>query len=181
MSAQSRHRHNYFNPYPAAMSLTTSNKMQPNDYAISDDDDDDDGGGCSDRRIKHEINDTPVSPSSASKSNNNDNFFPYPRNWLEQWAQEGAQEIAQLDIHERTQRALLAEMAEDKIYELNEALERLLDEDTGEILDMDQARDIAQQTKSLQEQYRTLVKGGPSSMLQAMASLNDNNSSSDGM
>jgi hypothetical protein len=71
-------------------------------------------------------------------------------------------------------------MAEDKIYELNEALERLMDEDTGEILDLDQARDIVQQTRSLQEQYRTLVTGGPSSMLQAMASLNENRSRSDG-
>jgi hypothetical protein len=92
-------------------------------------------------------------------------------NWLERWAMEGAQKIAALDIQERTQRTLLAEMAEDKIYELNIDLEKLIDEDTGEISDIDKAKDIALQTRSLQEQYRLLVTGEPSSMLQAMASL----------
>jgi hypothetical protein len=118
--------------------------------------------------------------NQPNDNDDDDENEPSRKNWLEDWALEGAQKIAQLDIQERTQRALLAEMAEDKIYELNEALERLMDEDTGEILDLDQARDIVQQTRSLQEQYRTLVTGGPSSMLQAMASLNENRSRSDG-
>jgi hypothetical protein len=96
---------------------------------------------------------------------------PAAKNWLEEWALEGAKKIAQLDIQERTQRVMLAEMAEDKIYELNIALEELIDEETGEILDLVQAKDIAQQTRSLQIQYRALVTGGPSSMLQAIASL----------
>ncbi|KAL7568395.1 hypothetical protein ACA910_012115 [Epithemia clementina (nom. ined.)] len=106
------------------------------------------------------------SSSSAAKSN---------ENWLEDWAQEGAPKIAQLDIHQRTQRTRLAEMAEDKIYELHMALQKLVDEDTGEITDWVQAKDIALQTKSLQEQYRALVTGGPSTVLQAMASLEENN------
>jgi hypothetical protein len=100
-------------------------------------------------------------------------------NWLEEWAMEGAKKIAQMDIHERTQRALLAEMTEDKIYELNIALEELVDEDSGEIPPqaMPAAKEIAQQTRSLQLQYRDLVTGGPSTILQAMASLKSNDSS----
>lgn len=105
-------------------------------------------------------------------------------NWLEQWAQEGAQKIANLDIEERTQRTLFAEMAEDKIYELNLQLEELMDDETGQLKEEDEnsnsnikelAEDIALQTRSLQEQYRLLVTGEPSSMLQAMSSLKNSN------
>jgi hypothetical protein len=113
-------------------------------------------------------NDDDKTPKEAEKqdtSTNNNN------NWLEEWALEGAQKVAQLNIEERTQRALLAEMAEDKIYELSIELEKLIDEDTGEILDLVQAKEIARQTRSLQIQYRELVTGGPSSMLQAIESL----------
>jgi hypothetical protein len=103
-------------------------------------------------------------------------------NWLEQWAQEGAQKIANLDIEERTQRTLFAEMAEDKIYELNLQLEELMDDETGQLKEEEDnndsikelAEDIALQTRSLQEQYRLLVTGEPSSMLQAMSSLKNN-------
>ncbi|KAL3907488.1 MAG: hypothetical protein SGILL_008853 [Bacillariaceae sp.] len=97
--------------------------------------------------------------------------------WLEEWALEGAAKIAQLDLHERTQRAMLAEMAEDKIYENTVALEKLVDEDTGEITDA--AKDIALQMKSLQSQYKALVTGEESTMLKAMASLTERKSRSD--
>jgi hypothetical protein len=155
------------------VSVRTNGQKQSIDDGFDDD---------SERRSLHEKDDIAVSSlSSASNTTTSTSSTTYPsqsNNWLEDWALEGAVKIAQLNIHERTQRALLAEMAEDKIYELNEALERLIDEETGKILDLDQARDIAQQTRSLQEQYRALVTGGPSSMLQAMASLNENSSSS---
>ncbi|KAG7344157.1 hypothetical protein IV203_022165 [Nitzschia inconspicua] len=111
--------------------------------------------------------------ANVSKDPSNNKTTPQPTNWVEEWAMEGAKKIAALNVQERTQRTLLAEMAEDKIYELNIALEKLIDEDTGEILDLDQAKDIAFQTRSLQEQYRLLVTGEPSSMLQAMASLKE--------
>ena len=93
--------------------------------------------------------------------------------WLEEWALEGAEKIAQLDLHERTQRAMLAEMVEDKIYENSVALENLVDENTGEITDLEAAKEIAMQTRSLQRQYKALVTGEESTMLKAMASLKE--------
>jgi hypothetical protein len=93
--------------------------------------------------------------------------------WLEGWALEGARTIAHLDIHERTQRSMLAEKVEDRIYELTIALENLVDEATGTITDEDlpKAKEIAEETRSLQVEYRDLVTGAPSRMLNAVASL----------
>jgi hypothetical protein len=100
-------------------------------------------------------------------------------NWLEEWALEGASKIAKLDLHERTQRAMLAEMVEDKIYENSITLEKLLDEDTGEITDREAAKEIAMQTRSLQGQYKALVTGEDSTILKAMASLKETDSRND--
>ncbi|KAL3916139.1 MAG: hypothetical protein SGILL_005314 [Bacillariaceae sp.] len=108
-------------------------------------------------------------PSSSSSSSKQQQ----PDNWLEKWAIEGAAKIAKLDLNERTQRVMLAEMAEDKIYELTVALEKLVDEETGEISDMEAAKEIAEQSRSLQGQYKALVTGEESSVLNAMASLKE--------
>ena len=90
---------------------------------------------------------------------------------------EGARTIAHLDIQERTQRTLLAEKVEDRIFELTVALENLVNKVTGEIHvnDMPKARRIAEETKSLQVEYRDLVTGAPSTMLQALGSLKEYN------
>lgn len=94
-------------------------------------------------------------------------------NWLETWALEGSKKIASLDITERTQRALLAEMCEDEIYQLTIELEQLQDETTGEIWNMDRAKEIALQSRSLQQQYKDLVSGDPSSVLTTLLSLKE--------
>ena len=91
------------------------------------------------------------------------------QDWLEEWALEGAAKIAKLDLHERTQRAMLAEMVEDKIYDNTVALEKLVDEETGEITDIEEAKEIARQSQRLQGQYKALVTGEDSAMLNAMA------------
>lgn len=105
--------------------------------------------------------------SESQPSNDSDS------KWLEKWALEGAKTIAQLDIHERTQRSMLAEKVEDRIYELTVALEKLVDESTGQIHDKDlpKAKEIAEETRNLQVEYRDLVTGAPSTMLKAVASL----------
>jgi hypothetical protein len=97
--------------------------------------------------------------------------------WLEAWAVEGAEQIARLDIHERTQRSMLAEKVEDRIYELSILLEGLVDEGTGHIrpTDLPKAREMAEETKSLQVEYRDLVMGLPSTMLNAVESLRNYN------
>ena len=95
------------------------------------------------------------------------------QDWLEEWALEGAAKIAKMDLHERTQRAMLAEMVEDRIYDNTVALEKLVDEETGEITDVEEAKEIARQTRSLQSQYKALVTGADSPMLKAISSLKE--------
>lgn len=97
-------------------------------------------------------------------------------NWLESWALDGAKKIATLDINERAQRALLAEMCEDEIYQLTIELEQLVDETSGEISDMDRAREIAGQSRSLQKQYKDLVSGDPSTVLSTLTKLREGQS-----
>ena len=80
----------------------------------------------------------------------------------------GAEEIAKLDIQERTKRAMLAESVEDRIFELVDELEGLVKENNG-ILEGDareEAVELAKQTKALQIQYDDLVNGRPSSLLE---------------
>lgn len=115
--------------------------------------------------------DEELEPSSASEEEQD--------NWLEEWALKGAAKIAKLDIHERTQRAMLAEMVEDKIYQNTISLEKLVDDATGEITDIAAAKELATQTQSLQGQYKALVTGEQSTMLKAMASLKERKSRND--
>ena len=80
----------------------------------------------------------------------------------------GAEEIAKLDINERTKRAMIAEQVEDRIFEIVEELELLVEKNNG-ILEgevKEEAQQLALQTKSLQMQYDDLVNGRPSSLLE---------------
>mmetsp|Transcript_3011 Transcript_3011/g.6775 ORF Transcript_3011/g.6775 Transcript_3011/m.6775 type:complete len:117 (-) Transcript_3011:169-519(-) len=58
------------------------------------------------------------SDASDSTSDDGDDTTQQDNSWLETWALEGAEKIASLDINERTQRAMLAEICEDEIYQL---------------------------------------------------------------
>ena len=67
---------------------------------------------------------------------------------------------------------LAAEMAEDKIYELNDMLDKLVDDETGEISDIDQAQDLEalqlRLTKSARPEDQSLY-----SQLQKLIELED--------
>lgn len=89
-------------------------------------------------------------------------------NIMEMASLAGAEEIAKLDIQERTKRAMLAESVEDRIFELTDELESLVKENNG-VLEGDareEAVELAKQTKALQIQYDDLVNGRPSSLLE---------------
>ena len=101
---------------------------------------------------------------------------------LEELSRLGADKIAQLNVAERTARALLAEAVEDRIFELTEQLEALLGMSsiatttTVDVADIqaerrEQAVQLAQQTKVLKQQYEELVSGEPSSLLGALKDL----------
>lgn len=90
--------------------------------------------------------------------------------FLESSAQSGAPEVRKMSIQERTQRSMLAEVAEDRMLSLSDELELLLGEDG--LPKKDEYRDevvaLAQQIKASQEQYRALVNGEPSPLLDAL-------------
>lgn len=79
----------------------------------------------------------------------------------------GASKIAQMDINERTKRAMLAEAVENRIFQLQQELLELA-QTNGKF---SQAKKLAQQIKLAQEQYQELVSGDPSDMLRAFDSL----------
>jgi len=90
--------------------------------------------------------------------------------FLESSAESGAPEVRKMSIEERTQRAMLAEVAEDRMISLSDELEVLLGEDG--LPKKDEYRDevvaLAQQIKASQEQYRALVNGESSPLLNAL-------------
>ena len=88
---------------------------------------------------------------------------------MEELSRIGAAKIAALDVTERAKRALLAETIEDRIFDLTEQLEQLVGV-TGGVVD-ENIIDLAKQTKSLQLQYKELVSGEPSSLLQSLEDL----------
>ena len=69
-------------------------------------------------------------------------------NWLEEWALEGKDAVALMKTQERTQRVMLAQMTEDRIYEITKVLDTLVDQATGEIAEanMPKAEELAMQT-----------------------------------
>ena len=88
---------------------------------------------------------------------------------FESMSLQGADVIAKMEVPERAKRAMLAEAVEDRIFELTETLEGLVDEN-GMISEQDREKavEIARQTKALQIQYNELVSGGPSAILDTL-------------
>ncbi|KAL3799246.1 hypothetical protein HJC23_012971 [Cyclotella cryptica] len=79
----------------------------------------------------------------------------------------GAKAISKLNINERTKRAMLAEAVEDRIFEIMDELEAVINRNDG-VLEGDEkeeAVELAKQTKALQVQYDDLVNGRPSHLL----------------
>ena len=95
---------------------------------------------------------------------------------LEKLSLSGAERIASMAIPERAKRAMLAEQVEDRIFELTDVLEKLVQdsEGSGELVkesNREKAVQVARETKALQKQYEDLVSGRPSSMLQSLESI----------
>jgi hypothetical protein len=88
----------------------------------------------------------------------------------------GAEKIAKMSIPERAKRAMLAEATEDRIFELTESLDGLLEDDgTVSEANREKAMDLVKQAKKLQIQYNDLVNGNPSSILQVLDEMGNIN------
>ncbi len=81
----------------------------------------------------------------------------------------GADAISKLDLEERTKRAMLAEVVEDRIFELADQLELLIKQNNGLVDASDSIKErvmeMVKETKHLQVQYDDLVNGRPSLLL----------------
>ena len=104
------------------------------------------------------------------ETNSNDDSHRRTQEMLmEQLSARGAARIAKLSVRERTKRAMLAEAVEDQIFANTERLENLLEADgTLPPAKRQQAIDLASRTKTLQVQYKELVSGESSSVLNAL-------------
>mmetsp|Transcript_21957 Transcript_21957/g.27169 ORF Transcript_21957/g.27169 Transcript_21957/m.27169 type:complete len:153 (+) Transcript_21957:118-576(+) len=92
-----------------------------------------------------------------------------PERIMEEASREGYERIRNMSIAERTKRAMLAEVIEDRIFSMYDDLEGLVAKDGSvEKENRDKVTELAIQIKASQKQYRTLVTGEPSSMLDMM-------------
>jgi hypothetical protein len=97
-------------------------------------------------------------------------------NFLESSARDGSSAVRLMSVEERTKRALLAEAAEDRMMKLTDDLDKLLGDDgmPKNIEDREEAVKIARQIKASQEQYRSLVNGEPSPLIDALDGSTNN-------
>ena len=151
----------------ATILLSTSSSSSG---SIGDDDNDD---IQKQRQGKKEIIDGNDDDDDDGDNNKTEEKKDSGFNWLEEWALEGARKIKTLGIQERTQRVMLAQMTEDRIYEIGNILESFIDEDTQEISaeNIPKAKELAQQTRVLQKEYKDLVTGEPSTLIDTISNL----------
>lgn len=98
---------------------------------------------------------------------------------MEELSLKGADRIAKMGIPERAKRAMLAEAVEDRIFELTDSLEDMVEDDGSVALEnREKAVELASQTKNLQQQYDDLVTGKPSSVLTALETMGRGSSDS---
>jgi len=113
---------------------------------------------------------TNTNTNTNSNENTRGKLSQSQEKFLESSAQSGASVVRKMSIQERTQRSMLAEVAEDRMISLSDELELLLGEDG--LPKKDEYRDevvaLAQQIKASQEQYRALVNGETSPLLDAL-------------
>ena len=91
--------------------------------------------------------------------------------YMEAMSLKGAEEIAKMNISERTTRAMLAEAVEDRIFQLQDDLELL----SGGTVPTDettkaQCVELAKDIRRSQLQYNDLVSGAPSELLNSIKS-----------
>jgi len=117
-----------------------------------------------------------IQPCAACSNDNSNDKVGSPAtdfNWLEEWARQGEDAVALMKVQERTQRAMLAQLTEDRIYEITKTLDKYVDETTGAVSEehLPAARELALQTRNLQREYRDLVTGAPSTLLETFSNL----------
>jgi hypothetical protein len=90
--------------------------------------------------------------------------------FLEASAQDGASTVRRMSVEERTKRAMLAEAAEDRMVQLSDDLDELLGEDglPKKVEYRDEVITVAKQIQASQDQYRALVNGESSPLLDAL-------------
>lgn len=115
-------------------------------------------------------------PSMDSSSNSKGDVSHAQAKFLETTAREGASAVRHMSVEERTKRALLAEAAEDRMVKLTDDLDKLLDHDglPRKVEYREEVIVIARQIKASQEQYRSLVNGEPSPLLDALDGQKEN-------
>lgn len=86
---------------------------------------------------------------------------------MERESKAGSDSLRAMSIEERTKRAMLAEAAEDRIFVLAEELGNLVGDDgmPKRVEDRDEIVALCNQMKASKEQYKNLVNGGNSPLL----------------
>ena len=100
--------------------------------------------------------------------------------YMEAMSLKGAEQIAKMNISERTTRAMLAEAVEDRIFQLQDDLELLSggtvpEDETTKAQCVELAKDI----RRSQIQYNDLVSGAPSELLNSIKSWDESSQSED--
>lgn len=82
----------------------------------------------------------------------------------------GAGKVRVMSVEERTKRAMLAEVAEDRLIKLSDELDELLGEDgmPKKEEDREEIVTLCKQIKASQEQYKALVNGEDSPLLNTL-------------
>mmetsp|Transcript_14750 Transcript_14750/g.22352 ORF Transcript_14750/g.22352 Transcript_14750/m.22352 type:complete len:187 (+) Transcript_14750:191-751(+) len=107
------------------------------------------------------------SPEDTNSNGNNNRRRVNNEQFLEESSRSGYHKVKSMSIEERTQRAMLAEAAEDRVVMLSDELELLLGEDGMPLTveDREEVTILAKQIKASREQYSRLVNGEDCSSL----------------
>jgi len=108
-----------------------------------------------------------MNEDEKSEPVNNEELF-------EKLCENGAVDISNMDVAERTKRAMLAELVEDTIFNLEEKLEQMIGKD-GKVPEDEKLRErcvsLARQIKDAQGKYESLVSGAPSDLLNSLVNI----------
>ena len=107
--------------------------------------------------------------SSSSKDDDNNHLHEKD---FEKMSKDGADAIASLSLDERTQRAMMAEAIEDRIFAISDELDSMIGANgmIAENLRQD-AVHLARESSTLKKQYSDLVSGKPSGVLSSISSM----------
>mmetsp|Transcript_1701 Transcript_1701/g.2422 ORF Transcript_1701/g.2422 Transcript_1701/m.2422 type:complete len:167 (-) Transcript_1701:293-793(-) len=112
---------------------------------------------------------------SGSGSDDKSRLNQEQEKFMEREAIAGADKIRVMSIEERTKRAMLAEVAEDGMIKLSDELDELLGEDgmPKREEDREEIVTLCKQIKASQDQYKALVNGEDSPLLNTLEETGD--------